>query len=649
MFTPRQKRIIHYLIHQEEFTQIRTLAKMFNVSERTIQYDMEHIEDELENSNTEMVRIKSKGVMMKSDSEIFSLISDVTENETRYFSPDERFEHILLMLFESLEPISSSRLSEFLNVSRRTIVDDLKAVNSWLEKRKLELSYFKNKGFKIIGDEQSYRESYVEILIQHYKDLDTPFHLKFVGKNSIPQIYEAIEVGLNKANYALIQSSIDGLVFHIAISLHRLRNDYKVEMPEKELEKLKNKKEFKVATIIQKEIEKVFEVNFPISEAGYIALHLLGARQSVHSGLDDFEEDESLKSTIINFLKHITRQMGVTVDKDQKLIEGLLIHLKPAIYRIKYGFRNDNPLLQEISRRYPDIIYAIETSLHVLEEQFKVRFNEHEVAFIAIHVGSSIERKSKTKSTDINVLLICGSGIGTSQLLKTRINSYYPELNIVDVLAYTKLQDSYFKAKEIDLIISTIFMENQPVKVINVSPFLGKEDREQLNNHINEHRENVVQKSIEIGPALNQLMNPKHILWEVESLTWENAISKTVAPLIEDSIVKQDYSDEIIKQFNLYGPYMVIGENIALIHASSHNYVNQTGFSFIKLKHPVKFGHSRYDPVIYIICLATTSPKIHLNALRQLSFILMDNNHIKRLRNNGRSGLIKSIDEVSTL
>lgn len=649
MFTPRQKRIIHYLIHQERFTQIKTLAKMFNVSDRTIQYDLEHIEDEVGTSNAEIIRIKSKGVMIKSDSDIYNLISDVTEDEIKYYSPDERFEQILLMLFESMEPISSGRLSSFLNVSRRTIVDDLKIVNRWLEERFLELSYLKNKGFKIAGEEQPFRESYVEILVHHYKDLDTPLHLKFVGKNAIPQIYEAIEVGLNKADHSLMQSSIDGLVFHIAISLHRLRNDFKVEMPEKELKKLVDKREFKVAIIIQKEIERVFEIQFPISEAGYIALHLLGARQSVDVEFDDFEEDDSLRTTIIDFLKHITRQMGVTVDKDQKLIEGLIIHLKPAIYRMKYGFRNDNPLLEEINSRYPDIVYAIEASLYLLEDEFDVEFNEHEIAFIAIHVGSSIERKSESKSTDLNVLLICGSGIGTSQLLKTRINSYYPELNIIDVLAYTNLKESYFQDKEIDLIVSTIFMDHQPVKVINVSPFLGREDRDKLNSVINEHRENIVQKTIEIGPSLDQLLMPQHILWEIESHNWEDAIKETVAPLIQDSIVQPDYSDEIIKQFNMYGPYMVIGKNIALIHASTHKHVNQTGYSFVKLKHPVIFGHSRYDPVIYVICLATTSPKIHLNALRQLSFILMDNAQMERLSHHGKSGLIESINEVSKL
>ncbi|WP_017548217.1 BglG family transcription antiterminator [Salinicoccus carnicancri] len=649
MLTPRQKRIIKYLTQQEDFTSVRFLAEMFNVSDRTIQYDLEHIEDALQRPEVRITRNKGKGVIVKADDELLGIVSDVTEEHLKYYSAEERFEQILLMLFESLNPISSGKLSTDLNVTRRTIVDDLKSIHQWLKRRKLELNYVRNKGFNIKGDEQKFRESYVEILIQHYRHIETLPHLKYVGKNSLPKIYEAIENGLNKANYSLMQSSIDGLVFHIAISLHRLRNDYEIVMPREEFEKLSEKKEFEIAAILQQEIEQTFNLRLPVSETGYIALHLLGARQSFNEKTVEFEEDDVLKSTIIYFLRNITQQIGVTIDKDKELIQGLLVHLRPAIYRMKYGFRNDNPLLGEINDRYPDIIYAIEANIHLLEDTFEVTFSNDEVAFIAIHVGSSIERKNMSRNTDLNIVLICGSGIGTSQLLKTRIESYYPELNIIEVLSLSKLEPSYFERHDLDLIISTIQMEEQPVKMINVSPFLDSNDRSKLNSAINSHRETVVQKTMELGPVLNQLMHAEHIRWNVSADTWKKAISKTVEPLIEDSIVQPEYADEIIRQFNIHGPYMVIGSQIALIHASSFNYVNQTGYSFVSLDEPVRFGHEDYDPVRYIICLATTSPKIHLNALRQLSFILMDKVRMERVKNHGKPGLIENINEVSKL
>ncbi|WP_026366371.1 BglG family transcription antiterminator [Salinicoccus albus] len=649
MFTPRQKRMIKYLTYQQDYTPIRTLSKRFNVSERTIQYDLEHIEDALQTLRAEIIRNKKKGVKIDTNEDLLSLISDVSEEFKPFYSAEERFEQILLILFESLSPVSSNDFSNTLNVSRRTIVEDIKAVQRWLAQKALELEYVKNKGFKVTGDEKNFREAYVEIISRHYQNHETPLHLKFAGTHAVAKIYEVIEVALNKSNHTLMQSSLDGLVFHLAISLHRLRNDYRIEMPASELEKLKNKKEFRIALCIQQEMESAFDIIFPDSEAGYITLHLLGARQSLNDHRDGFEDEKLLKESIIEFLRNITLQMEMKVDHDQELIEGLMVHLKPAIYRFKYGFRNDNPLLEEINRRYPDIVYAVKANLHIIEKMFSVQFNDDEIAFITIHVGASLERRIKKREKKLRVLLICGSGIGTSQLLRTRIESYYPELDIVEVRSYTSLDNNYLNEKDIDYIISTIYLEKFQVPALHVSPFLNAEDRSNLNQVVNEQREKMVTQTIKLGPKINQLLSPDYIKWEASAKNWQEAIRITVDLLAADGLVEKEYSLEIIEQFNIHGPYMVIGKNIALIHASSMNHVNRTGYSFVKLKDPINFAHSRYDPVIYVICLATTSSKIHLNALRQLSFVLMDQTYMERVKNEGREGLIKCLDEVSQL
>ncbi|GAB3064122.1 BglG family transcription antiterminator [Salinicoccus sesuvii] len=649
MFTPRQKHIISYLLRQKDFTQIKVLAKMFNVSERTIQYDMEHIEHKLLELEVSILRHKMKGVLIETSSDIKGLISGTSDPSIKYYSAEERFEQILLSLLESVDPISSSRFAENLNVSRRTIVDDLKVVESWLRERNLELVYEKNKGFRVQGNERQFRESYVEILVKHYQELDIPFHLKYAGKSSIPKIYNAIETGLRNKEYSLIQNSIDGLVFHLAITLHRIENNFKIEMPEEQLVKLQQEKEFDVALSIKCELERIFDIKFPLSEAGYITLHLLGARQTVENNFFDFEKDAYLKDIIEYFLQSITRTIGVDITKDQELLQGLIVHLRPAIYRLKYNFRNENPIKGDIYDRYPDIIYAIETSIFILQEKFEITFNDDEIAFIAIHIGAAIEKKSNQSTNYLNVLLICGSGIGTSQLLKTRMASYYPELNVTDTLAYSNLNNDYLNNKEIDLIVSTIYMDEQSVPVVNVSPFLNKEDRDRLNHIINTQREKVVEKIVALGPTLNRLLPSRYIEWDVEAKDWRNAIYKAVELLSNDSLVRLEYAEEIIQQIDHYGPYMVIRKNVALIHASYKKGINQTAYSFVKLSKPVAFGHDTHDPVSYIICLATTSPKIHLNALRQLSLILMDELYMSRIGSEGKAGLLKRIEEVSKL
>ncbi|MDN8848998.1 PTS sugar transporter subunit IIA, partial [Staphylococcus aureus] len=44
----------------------------------------------------------------------------------------------------------------------------------------------------------------------------------------------------------------------------------------------------------------------------------------------------------------------------------------------------------------------------------------------------------------------------------------------------------------------------------------------------------------------------------------------------------------------------------------------------IQYENGVHFSHDQYDPVYVVITLATAQPQIHLNALRQLSTLIMD-------------------------
>src|SRR5699024_9580342 len=193
---------------------------------------------------------------------------------------DERKERILIILFETLKPVSSNQFAKHLSVTRRTIVEDMKEVQTWLQTHSLELEYTKNKGFRIQGSEQKFRESYVEILVNHYQSHAFSSNLRILEASEIALIQRSIDRALNQENYSVVQTARDGLVFHIAITIHRVRHNFQISMPDSELAKLRQEREFHIAKRIQQTVEEKFSLQFPESEIGYITLHLLGAKQS---------------------------------------------------------------------------------------------------------------------------------------------------------------------------------------------------------------------------------------------------------------------------------------------------------------------------------------------------------------------------------
>lgn len=648
MLSSRQKKIISYILDNKEFVTIKKLSDHFHLSERSIQYDLENIEYFAEQFGVNVVRNKNLGVKIKTKPsfKMQLLNEDVTEV---VLTPKERQERILLLLFETLQPISSNNLANQLFVTRRTIVEDMKEVREWLHDRSLNLSYVKNKGFSIKGEERNYREAYVEALVNHCQSQAFPLDLKILEAWEIALIQRSVDHVLVEENYNIVQPARDGLVFHIAITIHRVRNQYQITMPDKELEKFRCEREFLIAKRIKQTVEEKFSLKFPESEIGYITLHLLGAKQAAIEQNKILREDISFVNVVREFITNVSGRVGVNLTLDVTLFRGLIVHLRPAIYRLQYDMRNPNPLKEEIINRYPDIIGAVNSNLLSLENQFQVKFSDDEAAYLALHIGAAMERAFEKRRPTFKAVLMCASGVGTSQLLKSKIEKYYPEIVISDVFSIYTIGEDYFCQNKIDLVISTIPTPEFSIPVIQVSPFLNNEDRYNLNQYLNIEREKMVETSFTQGPVLNKLLTPECIQWNIDAKDWKHVIRISASLLEAKSIVETKYSDAIIREIKRHGPYMVIYQGIALPHASPSDGVHRPGISIVKLNEPISFGHPRFDPVWFVICLAPTDAYTHLNALRQLIVLLQDINIMKQIKEGDKKFLLKLIDQVSQL
>ena len=66
MLSNRQTKILYFLLKAETFVSIARLADMFDISQRSIQYDLQHIESVQDNKQFMLIRHKSLGVKAKS-------------------------------------------------------------------------------------------------------------------------------------------------------------------------------------------------------------------------------------------------------------------------------------------------------------------------------------------------------------------------------------------------------------------------------------------------------------------------------------------------------------------------------------------------------------------------------------------------------
>lgn len=620
---------------------IAEIASLYNVSERSIQYDLEFIETYKTQLNIEVMRNKSLGVKV---TQLNKVSSDSNLEMDIHYSKNERKVHIILRLFESSKPISSQMLANLLNVSRRTVVEDLKSVQLWLEDHELRLEYMKNKGFVIEGNEKNLREAYAKVVNDYFHHSTPKIGIEIFSEEELEKIRKAVVSTLNEEDFQLVQVGIDGLIYHIIIAIHRAKDEFVFDIPQIEYDRLKSTDAFQLAIKITKKLENLFQIDFPKSEAAFITLHLLGARVTKLQ-VENAQHDIS-KSTKF-FIQKVSAQVGVPLIHDHKLLSGLITHIQPAIHRMKFNMEHINPLKHEIMSEYHELVIAIKKEVWLLDEAFDVDFNEDEIAYLALHFASAIERLKSEETRKIKIILLCGSGVGTSQLLKSRIKNIYPELEILDAFSIYDISEGFLNSHGIDYILTTVPVKEFSVPTIEVSPFLNKEDRNNINHMINQYRELVITSYKTVGPSLEDVIIMNQIKTNLKVEDRNDAIRKSVQTLIDLEHVTSQYAEDIIQHLDKFGPYMVIGPHIALLHSNFDNVNVPVSMAIVHFEEAIEFGHDRFDPVKVVVILATSQPQIHLNALGQLSHLIMDNDKRDTLFKGNKEMIFKLIKSVS--
>ncbi len=126
------------------------------------------------------------------------------------------------------------------------------------------------------------------------------------------------------------------------------------------------------------------------------------------------------------------------------------------------------------------------------------------------------------------------------------------------------------------------------------------------------------------------MLELKNIRIVEEINDWKEAIHLSLEPLVEGGFVTDNYEKAIIKTTKEYGPYYILAKDFALIHGRPTDGVIEKQLSITLLRSPVKFADDSY-PVRVLIALAASDSNSHVDAMRVLSTIFMDEDKINEL------------------
>lgn len=677
----RSTAILMQLIHADSYMSVEELTEKLNVSRRTIYYDIEKINDWLDSLGIDKVeKVRSAGFILPD--KVKKLIPTNIQKVQAWhyeYSQDERKAWIAIYILMGGKRYFLEDLMEKTRVSRTTTIEDIKSLKMDICSFHLHLDFERKQGYTISGDETEVRRAIgyylsIAIPVQNQHSLVAALQIQLSdAKNSeqllalLKQVYHLLFQSEKELNIKFTDNMLYSLSLRFMLFSMRITQANYIKMDVVEKEVLRNTKAFLVAKQICRELERIFQTTFPEDEQIYLTTYLLGAR--VNYSEEDLN-DNILSEELMKIAKIMTNQFQILActlfDDQETLVENLVLHLKPAFYRVKYGLDVEKNIVDAVKSQFEEVYFLTQKVIEPFEKLIGKQLPENEIAYISFHFGGCLRRAGTTLITRKKALVVCANGIGTSQILKQQLEGLFSTIDITDSIS---VRDYEKKNYHVDLVFSTTAIQKKDTPVFIVSPILSDAEKESLLKKVNAifnstqkqhlatnriidvveryatiHQKDELMKELRqylnspemtiteaYKPNLLDILKEEHIQTTLNVPNWKSAIKLAARSLIEGEYITEAYRDAMISKIEKYGPYIVISPKVAIPHAKPEDGVKKLGISLLKLEEAVSFSNDEKHDVSLIITLAPLDQESHLRALSQLTGLFSKKDTVNRL------------------
>lgn len=490
MLNKKEKQIIQYLMKdRDKFVTSKELAAYLNCSDRTIRTYYKTLVEKLDDySGIDLISKQGYGYKLDvlNDDALADFLEEnhINDHHLDYQSItdiNDRYNYLLNKLLFEQNEIYFDDLVDELYVSRSTLSSDFKKIRQKFKPYHLKIESKANKGVYVTGSERDKRRFIMDYFISSgfidtmhsYVDNELLNQRISFEEVTIIVLDECREGGLKLSDFV-----IQNLVIHIALAIRRITEGFKISKLEEEELKLCELPERQIADNILKRVSVSTGIDFPVEEVDYITLHLISKSHGNARYVSESMQ-ERMRQELIDSIEKINPE----VKNDFQLIEGLLAHLSTMLIRLEGKVVLENPLTTEIQANYQEMYQLAEQVITTMPtfQSFSLTLNE--TAYIALHFMAAKERYKEQRK--YNVLVICATGYGSAQMLKSRIKNELGNLiSITDVIGYYEINDE--KLKGIDFIVSSIDLSNLifNIPVFTVSVFLTDEELQEIKHGI---------------------------------------------------------------------------------------------------------------------------------------------------------------------
>ncbi|EAE9359579.1 PRD domain-containing protein [Listeria monocytogenes] len=583
-----QKEILAYLHKQEnKWVTSNELAAFCECTTRTIRnniYKINEVTPNLINSTKQGYQI-NLNIPFEFQSE-----SDVTERKSKL---------LLELIKNSTKGVDLFELAGILYISEVTLKKDIQQLKNELKEADVKIVISKDR-IKLIGKERAKRKYMISLLYEEggYRESIKSRIQEMIEFVSIDKLQNIVKEVLAQESITTNQYSMMNIVLHYAISIVRIQQGNTLIETQKTLIR-KHSKEYEISKKIAKILSEEYQIHFSEAETKQLGLLYVGLQNEQSANANHGELDQFVDKKIIDALKIVLANVEETylIDlQNEQLFIKLAIHVQSLYYRSRYKAYTRNLSLLDIKTSYPvtfDIAVYISS---LLQEKLAIDFNEDEISFIALHIGSFLESENRDYiRLEIGLLVDDYHDLRTNMLKKLRAR--FENEATIELIENEDYEENF------DIILTT----NRDVALekagsIFIHPLLTTKDIKKITSRI-QTKKKILENNIR-GQQIDRYIVRSLYSNQIDpsELTPAKIREQMISKMEKQTFVTPEFKEKVEKREQMAPTSFPSG--IAIPH-SIKNDALQSGVSIMTLQEPIYWN----DVKVKIIALVAISKK----------------------------------------
>ena len=486
----REQKLLLFLSKNQDYITSEELTEILTVSKKTVYRLIKKINDEYIDGSL-IVSEKGRGYKLDYEKFINYQKSNKTYKEDGFSTDDRRKRIMEELLLSSPKPLNIYQLFSNYYVGDSVIFNDEQIMSEELKKYDLVLER-KNRTLAILGEEVNIRKAIKDVIeifnIIDIDDLKNNQELNF-NKYDVLFILDQLRSIEKDLDITIPYPYNVNIFSHLYILLSRSRKIPALLITDKitneEMENMKRDTSlYQVAKVTVTNIEKYLNSKLPGIEIYFLYQYLVSSRMQGSLAKTSTFSPKVIQVTKV-YIEEMSIKLGIDIESQSIFID-LANHIKPMLNRLEHKIRIKNSLLNQIKVTYEDIFLNVTNVSKFISGKFDLpEINDDENGFITLYFAKIIETSQHQRP--IKTLIMCTTGIGTSELLRTKVAKKFPEIEIIDVVATRNMQLFKEKYSDVELILSTVHIENKiAIPYLLVSAMFTIDDQKRLQKKIEE-------------------------------------------------------------------------------------------------------------------------------------------------------------------